>query len=81
MLESGAYVTVAEVAGTQKVNSSYVSRALRLTLIAPQIVEAILDERQPAHLTLAVLMKPFQVERRADGPSLPSVGVSDLFSP
>ena len=34
---------------------------LRLTLLAPDIVEAILDGRQPAEMTLAVLMRPFAV--------------------
>jgi hypothetical protein len=37
---------------------SYFSRVLRLTLLAPEIVEAILD-RQPAEMTLAVLMRRF----------------------
>jgi hypothetical protein len=43
-------------------NASYVGRILRLTLIAPEIIEAILDGRQPAEMTLAVLMSPFAVE-------------------
>jgi len=33
---------------------------LRLTLLAPTIVEAVLDGRQPAEMTLAELMRPFQ---------------------
>ena len=41
---------------------SYVGRVLRLTLLAPDIVEAILGGRQPANVTFAVLMKPFAVE-------------------
>ena len=42
-------------------NVSYVGRVLRLTLLAPHIVEVILDGRQPAAMTLAVLMRPFAV--------------------
>jgi integrase len=34
---------------------------VRLTLLAPDIVEAILDGRQPVEMTLAVLMRPFPV--------------------
>jgi hypothetical protein len=38
-----------------------VGRVLRLTLLAPDIVEAILGGRQPAEMTLAMLMRPFAV--------------------
>ncbi len=48
MLETGRYGTIDELAAAEKINSSYVSRLLRLTLLAPDIVEAILDGRQPA---------------------------------
>ena len=61
LLESGRYVTVDELAAAEKINTSYVSRVLRLTLLAPEIVEAILDGRQPVDTTLAVLMRPFAV--------------------
>jgi hypothetical protein len=37
-------------------------RLLRLTLLAPAIVEAILDGRQPEGMTLPGLMEPFPVE-------------------
>ena len=50
------------IAATEKINASYVSRVLRLTLLAPEIVEAILDGRQPTEMTLAMLMRPFSVE-------------------
>ena len=55
MLENGKHATIAEIAAAEKINESYVGRVLRLTLLAPDIVEAILDGRQPAETTLATL--------------------------
>jgi hypothetical protein len=46
MLENGTYATIAEIAATEKINESYVGRVLRLMLLAPEIVEAILNGRQ-----------------------------------
>jgi hypothetical protein len=60
-LENGTKATIAEIAAAEKINASYVGRILRLTLLAPDIVEAILAGRQPAETTLAVLMRPFSV--------------------
>jgi len=48
MLENGTHATIAEIADTEKINESYVGRVLRLTLLAPDIVEAIVNGRQPA---------------------------------
>ena len=62
MMEAGRYGTIDELAAAGKINSSYVSRLLRLTLLSPQIVEAILDGRQPEKVTLPGLMEPFPVE-------------------
>ena len=62
MLEAGQFATIKDLAATEKINSSYVSRVLRLTLLAPDIVEAILDGRQPERITLPQLMEPFPVE-------------------
>jgi len=62
MLETGRFSTINELAAAEKINSSYVSRVLRLTLLAPDIVEAILDGRQPDGMTLPGLMNPFPVE-------------------
>lgn len=62
MLESGRFATIHELAAAEKINSSYVSRMLRLTLLAPDIVEAILDGRPPSAMTLPGLTKSFRVD-------------------
>jgi len=62
MLEAGAFATINELAAAEKINPSYVSRVLRLTLLAPEMVEAILDGRQPKGVTLPGLLEPFPVE-------------------
>lgn len=62
MLESGEYRSVKELAEAEKINSSYLSRILRLTLLAPDIVEAIIDGRQPKGLKLADIVGPMPVE-------------------
>ena len=69
MLETGRYGTIDELAKAEKINSSSVSRLLRLTLLAPGIVEAILDGRQPEGMTLPGLMEPFPVEWESQRPS------------
>ena len=62
MMETGRFSTIDEIAAVEKINDSYVSRLLRLTLLAPDIVEVILDGRQPDGMTLPGLMEPFPVE-------------------
>jgi hypothetical protein len=73
MLESGDYATVRDLAKAEVINESYLGRVLRLTLLAPKIIEAILEGRQPANLELDDLMQLFpiewdrQLERLMDG--------------
>ncbi len=62
MLETGRYATIREIARAERINSSYVSRVLRLTLLAPEFVTAILHERAHDAPTLAEAMGPFPVE-------------------
>lgn len=62
MLREGYYQTLEEIADAENINPSYVSRLLRMTLLAPEIVEAILAGTQPAGLTRAKAMKPFPME-------------------
>lgn len=61
MLESGTYATIREIAIAEKINETYVGRVLRLTLLAPDIVETILSGQQPTGVQLAGLMKRFPV--------------------
>jgi hypothetical protein len=56
MLESGEHATIREIAAAERINESYVGRVLRLTLLAPDIVDAILNGRQAAGLQLDGLM-------------------------
>lgn len=72
LMETGVYGTVEEIAAAERINSSYVSRVLRLTLLAPTIVEDILDGRQPAKMTLAGLMGVFPVEWGEQGQGFPA---------
>jgi hypothetical protein len=58
MIESGEYGCSAELAKAEKINDSYLSRVLRLTLLAPGIIETILAGRQPSTLQLDDLTKP-----------------------
>jgi hypothetical protein len=62
MLESGDYATVRDLAKAEAINESYLGRVLRLTLLAPTLIEAILEGRQPANLELDDLFQQFPVE-------------------
>ena len=62
MLESGEFTTINELAEHEGIAPSYMTRVLRLTLLAPDIVEAILDGRQGPEVTLRRLLEPFPVE-------------------
>ena len=52
MLDEGVHATIADLAKAKRIRKAYVSQILRLTLLAPEIVEAILEGRQPAGLQL-----------------------------
>ena len=61
LLETGVYATVEEIAAAEKINTSYVSRILRMALLAPEIIEMIVEGCQPTGLSMAKLSKPFPV--------------------
>ena len=60
ILESGDFAT--ELAEREGIAPSYMTRVLRLTLLAPDIVEAILDGKQGPEVTLAQVQEPLPVE-------------------
>ena len=62
LLETGHFATIEKIAKAENINPSYISRVLRLTLLAPDIVEAILAGSHPAGLTRAKVMLPFPLE-------------------
>src|SRR5947207_2295539 len=62
MLENGEFATIEDLAAAETINPSYLGRVLRLTLLAPDIAETILDGGQPPTVQLDVLFKPFPVE-------------------
>ena len=68
MLDEGVYGTLEDLARAKGVHATYVSRVLRLTLLAPEIVEAILDGRQPVALQLDDLLAGFPLEWREQRP-------------
>ena len=60
MLDTGVHATIEDLAKAKGIGKTYVSQVLRLTLLAPEIVEAILDGRQPAGLQLDDLLAGFR---------------------
>jgi hypothetical protein len=60
LLDDGIYASVTEIAEAEEINRSYVSRVRRLTLLAPDIVEGLMDGCEPPGL--AELLTPFPME-------------------
>ena len=58
LLDSGVCVSVTEIAEAEKISKSYVSRILRLALLAPDIVKAILGGWADQRVTVEKLERP-----------------------
>jgi hypothetical protein len=58
MLDKGVYATVSEIGDAENISKSYVSRILRIALLAPDVVEAILAGKSDAELSLESLERP-----------------------
>lgn len=59
MLDGGRYATISEMAEAERIERGYLGSLLRLTLLAPDIVEAVLEGRQPNEVRLPHLLEPF----------------------
>jgi hypothetical protein len=58
MLDDGVYASVSEIGDAENISKSYVSRILRLALLAPHIIEAIVAGRADQSLILEKLERP-----------------------
>ena len=59
LLEEGNVASISELARKFDVDPSYVSRILRLTLLGPDIVELIIEGKEPSGLSLSKITMPF----------------------
>ena len=77
MLESGEFVTLSELAEREGIAPSYMTRVLRLTLLAPEIVEAILDGTQGPEVTLSRVLEHFPLAWEQQGMRHPPGGAGN----
>ena len=56
LLDEGRYASISDMAAGEKIERGYLGTLLRLTLLAPEMVEAILNGRQPEGVTLPALL-------------------------
>jgi hypothetical protein len=61
MLEGGRYASISEMAAAEKIERGYLGTLLRLTLLPPPMVEAIVAGRQPEGVTLPRLLEEVPV--------------------
>ncbi len=61
-MESGAFQSVSDLARNLDLDNSYVGRILKLTTLAPDIIEAILNGEEPSGLSLNQLIRTFPMD-------------------
>jgi len=64
LLDSGKFASISELAQAMGLDVSYAARLFRLTFLAPDIIEAILDGREPDGLSMRILAKPISLDWR-----------------
>ena len=80
LIETGVLAFIKEMAPAKKINPSYVGRVLRLTPLAPEIIEAIMEGRQPAGMTTAGLLTGVPVACAEQRALFVDASASDLDS-
>jgi hypothetical protein len=75
LIETGEFSSIAELAAAEHIDKSYVSKMIRLTLLAPDIVELILKGGEP--IKIDVLKQPFSIEWSAQRDALIAANVKD----
>jgi hypothetical protein len=53
LLDEGRYGSISEMAAAERIERGYLGSLLRLTLLAPDVIQSILDGREPVGLTIA----------------------------
>lgn len=78
LLHEGLYASITEMAKAEKIERGFLGKMLQLTLLAPEIVEAVLEGRQPERMELRRLLGPFPLgwvgRRQAIEPRSASAG-------
>ncbi len=72
MLDDGRYASITEMATAERIERGYLGSLLRLTLLAPGLVEAILEGRQAEGVTLPALLAPFPAAWETQNTKLPT---------
>jgi hypothetical protein len=81
LLDRGTYSTIKEIATKEKIDKSYVGDVLRLNLLAPDIIEMILDGRQPPGLQFEQLRKSLPLEWQDQRNTVGKAEISSRFTP
>ena len=78
MLESGEFASISELAEREGIAFTYMARLMRLSLLAPEIVDAIMEGRHPESVTLANMMDPFPLDWKEQRIRFLQTGTSDI---
>ena len=83
LLDEGRHASISEMAAAERIERGYLGSLLRLTLLAPDFVEAILDGRAPRSATLPALLNIFPVEWSAQATAIfsPNPSKAGLLGP